>query len=132
MRTILLLCVIVWIVLYVTACRNGGTTAMLAVIKSADQGIAAFTKWAVLEEDKIATETVARCQAQSTRAAYDICASDYVRGRRAPIDKAKLAIGLYGAAVEAAHGAQTQDVADAARAVTSALAAIGIFVGGGR
>lgn len=115
-----------------SGCRNGGTTAMIAVIKSADQGIKAFVDWAVIEEGKIADAAIAQCKAQPSREAYDICTRDYALQKRAPIEKVKLSIRLYAAALQAAHGAQTQDVAAAANAVVSAMAAVGIYVGGGR
>jgi hypothetical protein len=115
-----------------TGCKNRGTTALTAVIKSADQGIAAFTRWAVAEEAKIADEAIAKCKSQPSRQAYDVCARDHAMQRRAPIDRVKFTISLYGSAVEAAHGAQTQNVAEAARAVVDALATVGIFMGGAK
>lgn len=113
-----------------TGCKNQGTTAMVALLKSADQGIAAFVKWAVVEESKIADEAVEKCKTQPSRSAYDICTRDFASQRRVPIERVKLAIKLYGSAVEAAHGAQTQNVAEAARAVVDALNTVGIYMGG--
>lgn len=115
-----------------TGCKNSGTTAMIALLKSADQGITAFTKWAVLEEMKIADEAISKCKTQPSREAYDVCTRDHALQRRVPIERVKLTIKLYGIALEAAHGAQTQNVAEAARAVVDALNAIGIYMGGAK
>jgi hypothetical protein len=105
---------------------------MVALLKSADQGIAEFVKWAVVEENKIADEAIAKCKSQPSREAYDICTRDHALQRRVPIERVKLTIKLYGSAVEAAHGAQTKNVAEAAQAVVSALNTIGIYMGGAK
>lgn len=113
-------------------CRNGGTTALVATVKSVDEGIKAFVEWAVVEEKKIAEDAVGKCKKQPTKLAYQVCVADVIQDRRSRIDHVKLVIKLYGDAVTAAHGAQTGDVAEAAMAVTNALASVGIFTGAGK
>lgn len=112
------------------SCRNGGTTALIATVKSVDEGIRAFTDWAVVEEKKIAEDAVGKCKRQPTKLAYQVCVADVIQDRRSKIDRVKLVIKIYGDALAVAHGAQTQDVAEAAAGVTNALASVGVYLGG--
>ena len=114
------------------SCRNGGTTALVATVRSIDEGIRAFTDWAVVEEKKIAEDAVGKCKKQPTKLAYQVCVADVIQDRRSKIDHVKLVIKIYGDTLVVAHGAQTQDVAEAAAGVTNALASVGIYFGAGK
>jgi hypothetical protein len=116
----------------VGCCGTKPKVIIIATVKTLDAGIDTFTKWAVDEEAKIADDAVAKCKDSADRATYDSCVDAVVKPRRAPIDKAKFAVRLYGDALQAAHGAQTGDLLQAAAAATDALAACGISIGGAK
>lgn len=121
---------LVFLLVFSTACP--GTVAIIATVKSVDEGIDVFTTWAVAEESKIADTAVASCRNKMTRPEYEACTAKILEPRRAPIDKAKTAIRVYGEAVKLAQGVRTGDVLAAAAAVTGALAAVGVKVGGAK
>ena len=126
MRVLRTLALVALMVVAESGCKNEGTTALIATVRSVDEGIKAFTAWAIDEEARIADTAVAQCRSKLIRAEYDGCVRAVVEPKRAPIDKTKIAIQLYREALTLAHGAQTQNVAEAARAVTDALVLVGI------
>jgi hypothetical protein len=109
--------------------QHGGTTALIATVKTLDEAVAAFKNWAVIEEDNIAKDAVAKCKDSDTSQIYDECTKKVIEPRRVPIDRVKLGMRLYLDVLNAANGVQTKDVQQAATSLLDALAAVGIKIG---
>jgi precorrin-6B methylase 2 len=109
--------------------KKGAVVATIATVKTLDEGIKAFAKWAAAEEDKIANQAIAVCGNKTEP--FGECVHAEAAKHREPIDKAKAALKLYDAALAAAQGARTSDVAATAAALTEALSVCGIVIGGG-
>jgi len=117
------------------ACSLGGcktspaviaTTATIATVQTADEGVDYFEAHVTDWEVKIAQDAVQACKGSQTRAAYKACTDGVTAPRRQPIDRVKLAIKLYRTAVVTGQG-----VDQALSGLTGALAGVGLAVAGG-
>jgi hypothetical protein len=109
--------------------KKAVVVAAVATVKTLDEGVKAFTDWAVKEEDKIVNASIAACSAST--GPFGECVHAEAAKRREPIDRVKTALKFYDAALAggqlaAGNGTLTQ----AAAALTSALAGVGVNVGG--
>lgn len=114
----------------VAACGPTPKVVVIATVKTVDEGVGVFKEWAVAEEDRIASDAIAKCRDQPSKSAYDVCVKNVVEPRRAPIDKVKGVMQVYLDVVSAAGGVVAGRVIEAAKALTQAFADIGIKVGG--
>ncbi len=123
-------------ILCLTGCPTSkavaGYTVAIASVDTIGAGIDAYATQAPQLEDKIAAEAVTTCKGQQPRVAYDTCTATYVTPRRAPLDKARTAIAVYRSALAAGSGVAEGDLLSAGAAVVTALATLGIHVGGGQ
>ncbi len=103
------------------------TTTTIATVQTADAGIDYFESHVTDWEVAIARDAVDGCKTSATREAYKACTDAITGPRRQPIDRVKLAIRLYRAAV-----AGGQAIDGALSNLTGALAAVGVTVGGGK
>lgn len=107
-------------------------TATIATVQGLDDGIDVFTQQDEIAEHRIAGEVIAACRQFPSRADYLKCAVAEEVKRRGPWDAARKAIATYQGLLAAGSGAADGDIGKAAAGVISALAAVGINVGGAK